>query len=198
MFDLSSVSRKEILRYLKSQNLEDRSLNTIIETCVSELLTVVKPSIVYEEYKLSITDNESEQCICFADVNVKSSSLARNLKGCEQICLFVATIGTGVDLLLRKNSVMGVSKVAIMQASGAALIEEYCDKWNQEYSQEKEQKGFLTRPRFSPGYGDFSIQHQRDFFRLLNCSKKIGVTLTDSMLMVPSKTVSAVIGIKKQ
>ena len=60
---------------------------------------------------------------------------------------------------------------------------------------EYEAQGLFLRPRFSPGYGDLKLDHQKDWFRLLDISKQIGVELTDSLLMVPTKSVTALIGI---
>ena len=51
------------------------------------------------------------------------------------------------------------------------------------------------RPRFSPGYGDFDIHHQDDILRMLDTAKKIGLTMTDSYMLTPTKSVTAIIGI---
>ena len=56
-------------------------------------------------------------------------------------------------------------------------------------------EGLALRPRFSPGYGDLPLEFQRDFFRILRPQRRIGVTLTDACLMVPSKSVTALVGI---
>ena len=50
--------------------------------------------------------------------------------------------------------------------------------------------------RFSPGYGDWALSAQRELLRMLDASRTVGVSLTDTMLMVPSKSVSAVIGVR--
>ena len=50
------------------------------------------------------------------------------------------------------------------------------------------------KPRFSPGYGDLSLEVQKEIFSLLDCPRKIGVSLGDSLLMTPSKSVTAIIG----
>ena len=55
--------------------------------------------------------------------------------------------------------------------------------------------GKRCRPRFSPGYGDFPLECQPGLFRLLGVQRNIGVTLTDSLLMLPTKSVTAVIGL---
>ena len=55
--------------------------------------------------------------------------------------------------------------------------------------------GWGLRPRFSPGYGDFPLEYQRELLGVLDAAKRIGLTLTDSLLMAPSKSVTAVIGV---
>ena len=50
--------------------------------------------------------------------------------------------------------------------------------------------------RFSPGYGDLALAHQKEVLKLLNAEKNVGITLTDTCLMVPTKSVSAIVGIK--
>lgn len=82
----------------------------------------------------------------------------------------------------------------IFQAIGAERIEALCDIFCADISKEK---GVLLKPRFSPGYGDLSIEVQQDVFSVLNCGKKIGLYLNESMLMSPSKSVTAFAGIKK-
>jgi cobalamin-dependent methionine synthase I len=81
-----------------------------------------------------------------------------------------------------------------MQAIGAERIEALCDVVCAEL---KEIYGSVG-DRFSPGYGDFSLTAQRDIFTMLGCEKRIGLTLNDSLLMSPTKSVTAIIGLKKQ
>ena len=112
--------------------------------------------------------------------------------------LFAATIGEGADLLARKYGRINVAKAVVMQAAAAAMIETFCDEENEKLRAEAAEKGLYLRPRFSPGYGDFSLNHQRDFARVLEMQKTVGITLTESLLMLPSKSVTAVIGVSKQ
>ena len=82
-----------------------------------------------------------------------------------------------------------------LQATAAAMTETWCDRINERIRLEAEQEGLYTRPRFSPGYGDLPLDLQREISAILNMSKEIGVSLTDTMLMTPSKSVTALIGI---
>ena len=77
----------------------------------------------------------------------------------------------------------------------AALLEEYLDRCQEELRQAQEEAGYYLRPRFSPGYGDFSIGHQGGILRMLDASKRIGLSMTDGNMLAPTKSVTAVIGL---
>ena len=90
-----------------------------------------------------------------------------------------------------------MARAVVLQACAAAELEEYCDEQQKKISTELEKSGLYLRPRFSPGYGDFPIEFQEPIMRMLDCAKKIGLTMTDSYMMSPTKSVTAIIGIKK-
>ena len=79
------------------------------------------------------------------------------------------------------------------QAVAATIIEGYCDE-----VQERVETDLHQRPRFSPGYGDWDLAEQRKIFAILECEKKLGLTLTDGLMMAPSKSVTAVIGLSEE
>lgn len=131
-------------------------------------------------------------------MDIQSGALEKNLRGCSEVCLMAATIGFAPDRLAARASAAGqVSRAVMIQAAGAALIEAWCDQVNGIIRQEAAARGKYLRPRFSPGYGDFSLQHQEALFRILDVQKRIGVTLTEHLLMMPSKSVTALIGLSE-
>lgn len=77
-------------------------------------------------------------------------------------------------------------------------MEDYLDEWQEELRKEMEREGYYFRPRFSPGYGDFSIAHQGEILRLLDSAKKIGLSMTESSMLIPTKSVTAVIGLSRE
>ena len=91
-----------------------------------------------------------------------------------------------------------MSRAVVMQAAAAAMIEEYCDQVCSALKEEYEARGEYLRPRFSPGYGDFPLECQPALLGALEAGKRIGIKLTDSLLMMPSKSVTAVMGISKK
>ncbi len=86
---------------------------------------------------------------------------------------------------------------AIYQAAGAAYVEAVCDEVNLKIKEEAAARGLFCRPRFSPGYGDLSLQYQKDLFRVLDITRNIAVSLSDSCLMTPSKSVTALVGLSR-
>lgn len=106
-----------------------------------------------------------------------------------------ATLGTSVDILMKRYSLTDMAKSVVLQACAAAYLEEYCDDLQLSIGEELKAQNEWLRPRFSPGYGDFDIHHQDDILRMLDTAKKIGLTMTDSYMLTPTKSVTAIIGI---
>ena len=170
-------------------------VSKLIEECVEELEAAVSPKSIYRVYPFSFLTEEE---LDFTVFRTESRSLSRNLKDCEQVILFAATLGTEADSLIRKYSKLQMSKAVTMQAAATAMIESYCDEINTELKETFEKKGLYLRPRFSPGYGDFPLECQRDITAVLETAKRIGIMLTDSLLMTPSKSVTAVMGVSRK
>ena len=189
------MNTTEILRYLGYGRHEAKEqVLVLIEACVRELERAAVPKSIYKEYPLSFYGEEGIDCCAFQTC---SKALKKNLKDCQSVLLFGATLGTGVDLLLHRYNRLQMSKAVVLQAAAAAMLEDYCDQMNEELEKKYEEKGLYLRPRFSPGYGDFSLECQPALLGCLEAGKRIGITLTDSLLMAPSKSVTAVIGISR-
>ena len=110
--------------------------------------------------------------------------------------LACGTLGAGFDAFHRRVSAVSGADALVVQAIGAAMIESWMDGVEDAIRAELEQGETLV-PRYSPGYGDFPLTAQKTILALLDAPRSIGVSLTSSLMMVPSKSVSAVIGVKK-
>lgn len=183
---------KEAIRYLGyGRNTADERTCTIIRNAFSEVENAAGPKCICRIFDVEQTADNN---IAIGNMIIVSNSLSRNLKGCKKAVLFGATLGAGVDRLIRRTSLTDMSHAVIQQACAAALLEEYCDEQQLAIGREMEEEGLHLRPRFSPGYGDFDIHYQEPIMRMLDCAKKIGLTMTDSYMMTPTKSVTAVIG----
>ena len=130
----------------------------------------------------------------WSSLSFQSADLQRHLGGCTDVILFAATLGVGADTLLRRWTAAGMSLAVIGQACSAALLEGYCDACMQQLADALPEGRYL-RPRYSPGYGDFSLHYQRLLLNLLDANRRLGLSLTEGGMLVPSKSVTAVIGI---
>ena len=188
---------KEVQRYMGYHGITEIApdMQERINKAIDQVGAQSHPRIITKEYPVRINGNVITIYNGTEEVNLESEALARNLKGCCGALLLAATIGPACDMLVRRASITSAADAAIYQAAGAAAIEAFLDDMNDKIKADYEAQGLFLRPRFSPGYGDLKLDHQKDWFRLLDISKQIGVKLTDSLLMVPTKSVTAIIGI---
>lgn len=182
--------KKEILRYAGVRG-DVPEIAALMQECLDEIEDKLVYKVCYREFR--VTDGGAYLDLGF--IKTDSAHLRKNLKGCDRIVLFAATVGIELDRLIGKYSRISPVKAFLFQAIGAERIEMLCNVFNEEYTKQAEQKGLFTRPRFSPGYGDLPIEIQKDIFNVLDCPRKIGLSLNDSLLMSPSKSVTALIGI---
>ena len=127
----------------------------------------------------------------------KSENLKKNLRGCERFVMFAATVGAGMDRLIRRYEVADAAKGVLLQGLGAERVESLADAFNKVVGEEAAKSGYKTHPRFSPGFGDLTVAVQKDFLAVLDAGRRMGITLSESCLMAPSKTVTAIIGIER-
>ena len=127
----------------------------------------------------------------------RSQALARYVGNATELFLFGATLGSRVDVALRRMTVTSVAEAGAGQAVAAALIETYCDDCCAELQKQLPSNKKL-KWRFSPGYGDWALEEQKILFSVLDCAHSIGLTLTDSCMMAPVKSVTAVIAITEE
>ena len=189
-----------------------QDIQQLVASCVQQMHSTLKAQSVYTCLPLEIdfpaetsekaTESASEEraetlpLIKIGSIQFESKYLARNLAGCSKVILIASTIGPLADNLIRRFTKLDAAKAAIMQAAGAMFIESYLDGFNAQLEKEAEEQGYKLHSRFSPGYGDVSLEIQRHFFSILPCTQRIGLTLTDSLVMAPEKSVTAFIGME--
>lgn len=117
----------------------------------------------------------------------KSRGLAALLKGCDNAYVVAVTLGHGVDRLLRQKAVVSTVEQFATDAVASTLAESLCDRV----------QGLLpekTGRRFSPGYSDLPLTVQEPLLRFLG---NTDITLTETGLMIPSKSVTFIAGVKE-
>ena len=188
---------KEVKRYMGYHGINEIApdMQERIDKAIDQVSSQSHPRLLIKEFRITVSDKTVVIHAENEEVTLEYESLCRNLSGCKRALLLAATIGPSCDMLVRRASVKSAVDAAVYQAAGAAAIEAFLDSENDRLKKEYEADDLYLRPRFSPGYGDLKLDHQKDWFRLLDISKQIGIELTDSLLMVPTKSVTAIIGI---
>lgn len=183
------MSKADVLRYMRvSSKTEDKQILALVDEAISTVDSTVNPKTLYRIFECTVTDNQ----LIIGDTIFESTRLAQNLKGCKRVVVFGATLGVECDRLLKVNIATDVAKAMALQAAMADKIEQVCDELEEEI---KKEHNVSLRQRYSPGYFDLDITAQKKLFSLLELTKRIGLTLTDTYEMVPTKSVSAFIGI---
>ena len=183
------VNFSEVLRYAGAKTA-DENLRTLIGNCVKECESekAINYAVCFTVTPVSVSGDEVD----FSVFKLKSKNLVTAFRGAESVLVFACTVGMGIDRLIKKYSETHPTKALIFQALGAERVETFTDVFIADY---EKTHGVKLSPRFSAGYGDLSLTAQRDVFNLLNPEKHLGLTLNDSLLMSPSKSVTAFAGI---
>lgn len=187
IYSAPQVCKKEILRYSGSPSADDETQNLL-----NQCLSIAKDKFVYKVCYCRLPVNINKDICDFGAFKVQSLKLSQNLKGCHSVIIFGATIGVEIDRLIAKYSRISPAKALMFQAMGAERIEALCDTFCEDIKTDLKTN---LKPRFSAGYGDLSLDTQKQIFNLLNCSKYIGLSLNDSLIMSPSKSVTAFVGL---
>ena len=184
-----NIDPDEVAVYLGYYSAKtDENTKDLIKICTEEFLKAADFRACFAEVEVN-----EHGGINLAGKKIICNSLKRNLAGCEKAYVFAATTGIESHRLIERNSVISPLKGMVTDCVGSAAIEAFCNKINLSFDNCE-----CLRPRFSPGYGDMPLECQRDIIEFLQTKKNIGMSLTDSLMMVPVKSVTAIIGIGKE
>ena len=191
-YSLPEVDRGEWYRYMGAVE-PSAELTALAEKCRREAENCFSGGVCYSEIPVRVEGD-------FVDLGFwsgESKSLSKLLRDCNRAILFAATVGFEIDRLIAKYNRISPAGAVCLQALGSERVEALCDLFCAELKERMHENGETVTRRFSPGYGDLPLEMQRDVFRALDCPRRVGITLNDSLLMSPSKSVTAIVGIRK-
>ena len=200
--DLIKIDKREVLRYLqyKNQNINDDLLK-IIEQSIDETKRIISPRFVLRKYSIKKIkmDNEKDQVI-LEDGNLilKSDDVYKLLTECDECILMAVTLGLEIEKEIRKLTYTNLTKGIIIDSCATTAIEEVCDIVQDNIARKLLREDKYITYRYSPGYGDLSIENNIYINNILNSQKEIGLTVTNSGIMIPRKSVVALIGVSNK
>ena len=186
--------REEVLRYLGYRGqVMSPEMSEMIERTMREAEQIVEPRHCFFEF--SASERENGILIKENGLLLLGESIKKHLANCDRIILFAATLGVEIERRLHIYETCDMTKAVILDCCGSALIETYSDIICDEIASRMAEKNLYLTTRFSPGYGDLPLSMQRDFLRVTNAQRQIGLTCNEQFLMFPRKSVTAIIGI---
>lgn len=189
------IDKNEVLRYLgyKGQDIDD-DLNSLIDDSINEVLAKVKPKRVFQTY--NIRRENKDIYIIGTNLKLTGEDIYKCLEDCDKVVLMAVTLGNEIERIIRFNQRTNMTKTVILDSIATAYVEEICDKIEEEIFNEYKKLGKGLSFRYSPGYGDLGLDIQKGFIDTLNATRLIGLTVSSSNLLIPRKSVTAILGIK--
>lgn len=192
-----TIDKLEILRYLGHTNqVIDSNTEQLLNECLIEVNELMTPKFVYDVFDID-KDNNSIG-LRNTILLMESKDIASHLGKSDKCVLMATSLGLEVDMKIAYYSKTNVTKSLILDACASTAIEALCDEVEEKIRKEACDHGYNITSRFSPGYGDLPIGLQKSFTQVLQTYPKMGLTVTESSIMLPRKSVTAIIGWQKE
>jgi len=185
-----SLSKTKILRHLGYKNqVIDEDLEDLIVNTIEKVEQNVNPRYIFKIFDITLMEQWVK--IEKGGLKLQGRGIVNHLKSCQKCVVFAATLGVEIDFALRGLQITNMTQAVIFNACADEYIEQVCN-----YAElEIKSLGYSMTSRYSPGYGDFSIENQRVILTLID-AQKIGLGLNEYCLLMPQKSVTAIIGLK--
>lgn len=181
----------EALRYLGVKEPSSKEMYEQISAVADKLTHAVRPRYIYRLFPVAHTSEGA--ALEGSGLVLPGQTARRMLEECGQAALLLCTLGAPFETLLRAEQARDMARAVMLDACGSAWVEAGCDEAERELSARF--PGLYRADRFSPGYGDLPLSLQPDICAVLDARRRLGVQVTESFLMNPSKSVTAVIGL---
>ena len=200
--ELTQLPKREMLRYMgyRGQNYTPE-LDEIVEKASARCLELARPKaswLVFDVTGISHDEDASVVHLNGTTLTLPGRSIARFLDGAHSAVLMAATVGMNLERELRlafaTDPVFGVA----LDAAATAAIEETADTLSERIRLWAAEQGLRSSGRFSPGYGDLPLDIQPQLLSVLDAQRRLGITLSASLLMTPTKSITAVTGLFRE
>jgi hypothetical protein len=196
--DPQSMLERVILQIGYPQIPSDRKMKAMIQSIIQEGNEKIRVDFVYKETRIMSWEGHFVAADGIRIESLRWSELVRHIEAPEQVCCFVITLGSAFDQWIQKVQKKSMFDAFIADALGAVYIEFAADQLTLEIEGQYGRMGLECSRRLSPGYCDWGlVDGQKVIFQFVQTGH-IGVSYMPSGLMVPLKTISAVILVGKK
>ena len=189
------INRAETLRYLHILGQAPTEILTDLAYAEQQLLQTAQPRFIWQEFSLQKAEEITLQG---TNLTLPGADITKLLQDADRCVLLAATLGLVVDELIRRTEVTDMSRALMLDACASAAVENLCDQVQQQLVEQFAAQGDYLTDRFSPGYGDLPLSLQKPLCATLNSQRLIGLTVSSSGILLPRKSVTAIIGISNR
>lgn len=190
----ASIDIDEALSYLgyKGQRL-DPLLSETLDSVKAEVENL--PIKALSRY-FPIIDNPQKDSIDFKNcsLDLKGRDIRTHLKDAIGAYLVIITLGYDSERLIKREFAVSNTRGLLTDACASAYVEAGANALSDMVSRDASACNLITNSRFSPGYGDLSLDVQEPLLDALNAKRLLGISITDAGLLIPMKTITAIIG----
>jgi hypothetical protein len=187
---IDRINTETALQFMSIRGEPPRHITELMDKYAVLLLERIAPRCIYETFPSVEGWTRSGR-----GGFLRGSDIKTHLDGCDEIIILAATLGLQVDELIRQTEASDMAGAVVLDALASAAIEQLCDDVEKEIKLSTVNCQLSTR--YSPGYGDFPLEVQPELLELLGARKKIGLYVNQSNLLIPRKSVTAILGVKK-
>lgn len=186
---------KEVSNWVKRTQQLSEAHDPMVDPAVKALLNVADCSFLYRVCSpVTFVDGALS---CHDQKFLISPIIHSQLKGSDKMVVFACTIGPEVDALISKYFYEGhYFEGYVADACASFLVEQLAHQVHRDIQNRMVNEGDGVTNRFSPGYCNWNVEEQQKLFKLFP-NDKCRITLTESSLMKPIKSISGIIGAGK-
>lgn len=194
------VERAEALRYLRwpAEKPLPPELAADLAQAEAAVLAAAQPRFVFKQFALLPETEAVGRSLQGSSLHLAGRDIACLLRGCSACLLLAASLGAAVDELIRRAEIRDVGQALLLDACASAAVENLLEQLQAGLAADLQAQGWQLTARFSPGYGDLPLACQAQFCATLDAARRIGLTVSGSGLLLPRKSVTAVIGLSRQ
>jgi len=192
LLSINHINKQEVFRYLGIRGKADEKTEELFYECEKLLLENINPRYIMSCFDIEVSEKVS---LLNTTMCLEGESIKAHLLECSRVVLFCVTLSASADLLIRQLQISDLAKGVIIDCCASASVEQFCDLIQEKLISEYVGEGQYITSRFSPGYGDLSIEIQAEFLNLLDAPRKIGLSASQNNILMPRKSVTAIVGI---
>lgn len=183
------------LGYRKNKTALSEEQMAFLENAIEKGMSLCHPKGLYRRFK--IENNDGMKVTLENKQLLESMSLSKLLENSSEIALIAATVGSEAADEVSKQMKEGDPVLGIIIDSTASYTADAAVEWIRDFVNKtvKLEGKNVTKHRYSPGFKDFELSNQKLIYDMLELSK-LGLELTDKYMLIPEKSVIAILGIK--